>query len=182
MQRWGQENEETARQAYFAAATHKHEGLTIHLAGLFLDPECSFIGASPDALVCCECCGQGTVELKCPFTVRDSPLRSTANLCLTETDGKWMLQRDHAYYYQVGIGQRGLPTGDHAYYYQVQMQIHVCRVSYCDFVVWTPQEMAVERIHPDPEFMREKLENVSHFLPTGFCRRLSGNGTRGGQW
>ena len=54
-------------------------------------PECLFIGASTDALVRCECCGLGTVELKCLFTVRDSPLHST-NLCMTETDGSGCLR------------------------------------------------------------------------------------------
>ena len=30
-----------------------------------------FLGASPDGLVLCECCGTGALELKCPYSPRD---------------------------------------------------------------------------------------------------------------
>ena len=30
-----------------------------------------FLGASPDGLVCCSCCGKGLLEIKCPYSIRD---------------------------------------------------------------------------------------------------------------
>lgn len=38
---------------------------------------------------------------------------------------------------------------DHAYYYQVQAQLNVCKLPYCDFVVWIEIGIAVERITVD---------------------------------
>ena len=29
------------------------------------------MGASPDGIVQCDCCGKGVVEIKCPFSCRD---------------------------------------------------------------------------------------------------------------
>ena len=36
----------------------------------------------------------------------------------------------------------------HKYFYQVQMQLFVSKRLYCDFVVWSPEMMCVERIMP----------------------------------
>ena len=41
---------------------------------------------------------------------------------------------------------------DHSYYYQVQMQLHVCKLSYGDFVVWSKNGILMERIFRDAEF------------------------------
>ena len=38
---------------------------------VFISNEYPFIGASPDSVVECNCCGKGTVEIKCPYCVRD---------------------------------------------------------------------------------------------------------------
>ncbi len=46
---------------------------TSHLAKLdfFINTTHPFIGASPDSLVSCDCCGQGCVEVKCLYSKRD---------------------------------------------------------------------------------------------------------------
>ena len=38
------------------------------------------------------------------------------------------------------------------YYYQIQMQIAVCEVGFCDFVIFSPKGMRVERIVRDYVF------------------------------
>lgn len=43
----------------------------MHTCGLFVDQTAPFLGASPDALVHCICCGNGIVEVKCPWSARD---------------------------------------------------------------------------------------------------------------
>ena len=42
-------------------------------------------------------------------------------------------------------GDRSL-CRNHSYYYQVQAQINVCNVEFGDFVVWTKDGIAVERM------------------------------------
>ena len=46
-----------------------HKGLRISSCGFFVSVEQPFLGASPDALINCTCCGQGTIDIKRPFSV-----------------------------------------------------------------------------------------------------------------
>lgn len=55
-----------------------------------------YLGATPDLLVECSCCGSGVVEVKCPWKVKDgqlSDLLSDTNGCVTEVDGELELKK-----------------------------------------------------------------------------------------
>ena len=61
-----------------------------------------FLGASPDAMIQCVCCGQGVVEVKCPFCVSEMSFQEAeagvSSFCLERLPGdKLQLRRDHAY-------------------------------------------------------------------------------------
>lgn len=43
------------------------------------------------------------------------------------------------------------------YYAQIQLQLHTTSREWCDFVVWTPERMHVERVLRDPEWMEKNL-------------------------
>ena len=60
----GCKHEQVAISTLKAKKTHTY--LRVVKAGVFVDPERPFIGASPDGLVECECCGKGVIEVKCP--------------------------------------------------------------------------------------------------------------------
>ena len=47
-----------------------HVNFTIAKSGLVLNPEWPHLGASPDDIVQCDCCGKGVVEIKCPYRHR----------------------------------------------------------------------------------------------------------------
>uniref|UniRef100_A0A1X7V4J3 YqaJ viral recombinase domain-containing protein n=1 Tax=Amphimedon queenslandica TaxID=400682 RepID=A0A1X7V4J3_AMPQE len=65
-----------------------------------------FLGASPDAIVSCECHGHGVVEVKCPFRIEDKlPEDNIKGFFMKKVD-VWSLQHDHAYYYQVQLQMR----------------------------------------------------------------------------
>ena len=51
----------------------------------------------------------------------------------------------------------------HKYFYQVQMQLFVTKKQYCDFVVWSPGMMNVERIMPDTVWWDEKSRQGMRF-------------------
>ena len=53
---------------------------------------------------------------------------------------------------------------EHAYYYQVQAQINICNVGYGDFVVWTTNDLLIERIMPDQDFFERMAEPIEHFF------------------
>ena len=119
-------------------------------SGLVVSTSLPFVGASPDGVVQCDCCGQGVLEVKCPFCVRtDYPTAAP--------------------YLASGILSR-----KHAYYYQVQAQLFVCDVSYADFVVCTFHDQEAntitERVVPDAIFIHDCLQKAGTFLNCVFCQ------------
>ena len=54
---------------------------------------------------------------------------------------------------------------DHAYFFQVQMQMNLCRVKFCDFVVWGKDgAYLTQRIKYDEEFTENALVQVKSFM------------------
>lgn len=49
-----------------------HSGFIVKSCGFIVDLEAPFLGASSDGLVECSCCGQGVLEVKCPFRAKDA--------------------------------------------------------------------------------------------------------------
>ena len=109
--------------AYKSKAGKDHED-HVTQAGLFLHPDTPFIGASPDGMVSCKCCGEGVLEVnigaspdgmvsckccgegvlevKCPFHIREGLPEDDdpGNFCMTKIDGEWSLKRDHSYFFK----------------------------------------------------------------------------------
>jgi len=81
-----------------------HDGLQVQEAGsgLFVDMERPYLGASPDGIENCNCCGKGVLEVVSIKEGLPGDLDET-DLCMTKQDGKWILKRNHAYYYQVQL-------------------------------------------------------------------------------
>ena len=62
--KWGCQHEKTALEEYKLSNSDWHENFRVSDSGLFISVEYPFIGASPDGLVECSCCGQGICEIK----------------------------------------------------------------------------------------------------------------------
>ena len=155
--RWGCTHEQNAIEAYTKVAKESHEGFEVSVAGLFIDEKWPFVGASPDAIITCKCCGKGVLEIKCPFCFKDGlPEEDQHNFCMSQKDGKWTLKKDHSYYYQV------------------QTQVNVCKLSYGDFVAWTERGIAVERITIDSTFFETIIKEVHHFFVYGMLPEIVG--------
>ena len=72
-------------EAYIQECTQHPKNLNISDAALFVSLERPYIGASPDAIVTCDCCGKGTVEIKCPFCYKEGlPDDNPTNFCMTK--------------------------------------------------------------------------------------------------
>ena len=63
---WGCRHEEQARREYESIAQTQHIDLSISKSGLVVHVSYQFMGASPDGIINCECCGFGVLEVKCP--------------------------------------------------------------------------------------------------------------------
>nr|XP_055074611.1 uncharacterized protein LOC129454126 [Misgurnus anguillicaudatus] len=103
------------------------------------------LGASPDGIASCTCCGKVAVEIKCPYKYRDG-LRGSSE------DPYFCLDKN---------GQ--LKKG-HQYYHQVQLHMFVCNVQSCDFVVWTQKEVKITRIARDEEMLQAVLPKAEVFF------------------
>ena len=67
---YGHEMEEEARQHYLEEMKRLgHKDVKVEPCGLFVMQNKSFLGASPDAVVSCSCCGTGVLEIKCPYSI-----------------------------------------------------------------------------------------------------------------
>ncbi len=152
---WGVENEETARMCYKNIAIQNHDKFVLSITGLHINVCFPHLGASPDGLITCSCCGNGVLEIKCPFSVSNS----------LPTDSKYI--------------EDNKLSCKHDYFYQVQGQMGILERSYCDFVVWTPQDIFIERIPFNQSFfdtMRKKLD--SFFLNVILPKVLTNNQAR----
>ena len=97
--------------------------ITVEPCGLFVDSSEPWLEASPDGIVF-EGFQKGCLEVKCPFLCKQKSIadvrRENTSFCIEDKDGKLSL------------------SNSHAYYYQIQMQMHVAKLPWCDFVVWSP--------------------------------------------
>ena len=73
--KWGCEHERTAQEAYIRKAQEHHLNLTVSDSRLIIHPQYPYLGATPDGFIKCDCCGQGVLEIKCPYSCKRHFLR-----------------------------------------------------------------------------------------------------------
>ena len=123
---WGCEHEQKARTMYVKMMKQKHADFSVTSCGLFIDPSNPFMGASPNGIISCLCCGVGTLEIKCPFKCCHQSISEASD------DSSFYIEKQD--------------NTSHPYYYQVQAQIKVTGADYGDFVAWTEQDVFTERV------------------------------------
>ena len=130
---------------------HKLNGtkITVEPCGLFVDSSEPWLAASPDGIVF-EGFQKGCLEVKCPFLCKQKSIadvrRENTSFCIEDKDGKLSL------------------SNSHAYYYQIQMQMHVAKLPWCDFVVWSPVgDLFVERVLYNEQFMLNAISKARSF-------------------
>ncbi|KAH9365161.1 hypothetical protein HPB48_015773 [Haemaphysalis longicornis] len=156
----GGKNEANALAKYQQLTKELHHDVEFHQAGLLISQEYVFLGATPDLLVKCSCCGEGTVEVKCPWTVRDGQLCDLLrekSSCVSECEGSLRLKKSHRYYYPDPGATVCVEKG-------------VLRL-----LLWTCTEIHVERVKADKEFLLPLLQAAEGFfkkvlLPELVCR------------
>ncbi|KAJ4929158.1 hypothetical protein JOQ06_004777 [Pogonophryne albipinna] len=148
--RYGCKYEATAQKQYEGVQSLHHQGFSCKDSELWLNPQWPYMGASPDGCVTCTCHGTGICEIKCPHSKQEE-----ANLRLYAGEQGFCLVNDGG---TVKLDRR------HAYYHQVQAQLHVFDVDYCDFVVWTKNDLFVERIVRDVDLWDNIIPRVESFF------------------
>ena len=140
-----------ARKAYVNYMNEKnHTNLKIEETGFIISLIHPELGANPDGIITCDCCGSGCLEIKCPFVLKDgtksiSEFAEMKSTCLTKEDNRYSLSKTHTYYFQV------------------QLQMYVTNLTYCDFVIWSKAFFHIERIFYDAEFCAQKVAKALEF-------------------
>ena len=147
---WGIQNETVAVQEFKRTASLNHTSFALKFTGLHINPKFLHLGASPDGLVSCECCGEGLLEVKCPYSIR--------HISPTSAD----TPRDFYLKHDKDGTLRLSPT--HMYYYQVQEQMAVCERKYTYFVCWTTHGLHLERIEHDKLFFSSIKPRLDNFF------------------
>ncbi|CAG2235092.1 unnamed protein product [Mytilus edulis] len=103
----------------------KHTNLQIIQPGLLVDRTYSYLRASPDAIMTCDCHGTTVIEIKCPYSCRY--LTPTVAIC----------QKKITY---VGMEKENMVLvkgHQYGYYEQIQTQLNVCKENNAKLVIWT---------------------------------------------
>ena len=153
--RWGCEHEKMALDKYQDMQQLNHVNFNMSSCGFFISTQFPFIGASPDSLVSCDCCGDGCVEVKCPYCHRDNTIASATN------DPKFCIQS-------------GKLAENHPYFSQVQTQINVCKKKYCDFCLWTEKDYFCERIFGKPDLWSSYVDKAKSVFMNGVLPEIIG--------
>ncbi|XP_071121974.1 uncharacterized protein [Mytilus edulis] len=81
----GREMEPEAKLCYLAGMKKAgHTNVNITECGIFLDKDITYLGASPDVLVDCACCGSGVVEIKCPLVQKCGKRTTICSCCVPD--------------------------------------------------------------------------------------------------
>ena len=131
--KWGIENEANAIKKYTAKYSVL-ENLEVEQCGLVINPAIPWLGCSPDGILAKENVPVGCIEVKCPYSKRGIAIAKAV--------------KDKSFFLQ--------PSGEaiqlkrrHAYYFQCQGLVNILNLPWIDFIVYTEEDLHVERIYRD---------------------------------
>ena len=141
--------ESVAREKYHKLHKVNHKKLHVRECGLIVNGAMPHLGASPDGLVSCKCCGHGLLEIKCSYKYR----QSTVNQIAQKGD----------YHVKIGAENKSYLNPSSPWYTQIQGQLAIAELQWCDFVLYTDKDLFVERIYFDRELWLEIKRNCDNF-------------------
>jgi hypothetical protein len=145
--KWGIQHEDECRQAYSSHQTHQHINFKTEPSGFAINSQHPFLGATPDGIISCDCCGKGALEIKCPFKHRDKTVQQAVT-----TDKDFCLDSSLHLKHK------------HRYYTQIQLQMFLTKCQYCDFVVCPKQSMVIVRVPIDIDFCKHLVTKCEQFI------------------
>ena len=127
--------------------TEHHHNITVKQRGFFIHPQEPWLGASSDGVVIDHCCtpSKGLLEIKWPYSIREITPREACDMV-------------PSFYCSINDGVVKLKR-EHQYYHQVQLQLFVCSSEY-NWCVYTPVDIAIERITLDKEWIEEAIPKL----------------------
>ena len=157
--KYGREMELEAKKVFATMFSKQHTGAHCDPVGLVLSPHKAYLGASPDALLSCQCHGRGVLEIKCPLSVKDTP---PTPACIP---------------YLIDNGQVITLKENHAYYAQCQGQMALTGCEWCSFFIFSKHGHINLTVHFDQTYWEQMCESLDFFFenciaPELFTARL----------
>ena len=101
---WGCMQEDESQAAYVDFVSKGHQNFSIKTSGLIMNTSWPYIGASPDGITACSCCGMRCLEIKCPHSYINSNIQALIDNdshIYRDSNSKVLVKEDHEYYYQM---------------------------------------------------------------------------------
>lgn len=127
-------------------------GAYVIKCGLVVHQKQPWLCASPDGLVICDDKVKKLLEIKCPFTCKDT-------LLINEKDGKL---RVPYLYYDKDINTINLKR-NHNYFTQCQIQMYCTGLEECDLFVCTKQDCITVLVKRDNLFLEKLVKKMEYF-------------------
>ena len=142
---WGHDKEQAAIDLYIKKFHKKHQGLCVKNSGLVVNTSWPHLGASPDGIRYCECCGKRVVEIKSLFSKRNLPPHIAASEYITKVNGKYQLKTETRWYYQI------------------QGELATTCLKNADLIIYTNKGILVIEVQFNKEFWEGMLKKLTDF-------------------
>ena len=150
--KYGRNMEDIAKERYIKYFEKEHNDTSYQECGICIHGAKQYLGASPDLLLECSCCGKGVLEVKCPYSISNE-MPTPENLSYLAHNNEQTILKEK-----------------HAYYAQVQGQMAITKRDWCHFLVYTQMGQHLQTIPFDSNYWHELEEHLSsiyinHFAP-----------------
>ena len=142
---WGHDKEQAAIDLYIRKCQKKHQGLCVSKSGLVINTSWPHLGASPDGIRYCECCGKRVVEIKSLFSKRNLPPHIAASDYIIKVNGKYQLKTETRWHYQI------------------QGELATTCLKNADLIIYTNKGILVIEVEFNMEFWNAMLKKLTDF-------------------
>ena len=150
---WGRSNEQNGIDAFIKEMRSIHNNLKAHETGLRMDINQPYIAGSIDAKLTCSCHPPAVLEIKCPYSIKDSDVK-TDGYKLAYLDENLELRTNHEYYYQL----------------QTYLGIYNYDIGY--FCIWTTLGVHIQQIRLDRKLWSTLKDNIHKYYFSHYLKHL----------
>ena len=158
--------EPVAKKQYNHDRQSHHTNLKTEECGIYLHKDHPYIGATPDMLVSCDCCGEGVLEIKCPLVPPCTECHPSLCKCIYKP--KYLNYDENCRKFKL--------KENTAYYAQIQGQMALTGRKYADLYIYTEHAALCERISFNDSYWLEILSNLTFFYITFMAKHILAKG------
>lgn len=163
---YGRRHEKDAKKALIKELAC-HGAVEFHECGVYICKDQPYLAATPDLIMTCNCHGKISIEIKCPYRLRENntfnqqlPMGS-----LIGTSDPFLEMKNGEY----------CVVEKHAYYAQIQAQIFITDSNYGMLYVWSKKDKLCLLVEKNPTFWEEACERSKQYFEKNVLVELVSN-------